>query len=488
MIFKRSRVIMLAVLAVGLIVSATTPAATSADAVADKVAPRVLQDTAGGSSTSFLVILASKADLSGAGTLATKEAKGRFVFETLTAHAARTQAPIKTMLDRMGVTYESHWVVNFLTVTGNRSVVQALAARADVASIEPNLRVRSAILPKGKAIPAAGPSAPGTIEWNVSRIKAPRVWGLGFTGQGMVLGDIDTGQQWDHPALKPHYRGWDGATADHNYNWFDKTSANSQVPVDPNGHGTHTAGTMIGDDGGTNQIGVAPDAQWIGCRAMDASGLGDPSTYGGCFEFMIAPTDLNGENPDPSLGPTAVSNSWYCSISLGECPDQEVLHEVVRNVRTAGIVVVVSAGNSGPSCDTIGNDGPPAQYNESYTVGASTISNTLAIFSSRGPAESEGDTLIKPDIVAPGEGVRSSYPPNTYATLSGTSMASPHIAGAIALIHSAKPGLLGNVTGTERLINRTATHINSSLCSSNGSYPNNLWGYGFVNVLKAVQF
>src|SRR5205823_12104896 len=112
--------------------------------------------------------------------------------------------------------------------------------------------------------------------------------------------------------------------------------------IDPYGHGTHTAGTMVGDDGGTNQIGVAPGAQWMACRSMDAAGFGSPDTYITCFEFMIAPWDLNGQNPDPSKAPVAVSNSWYCSISLEGCT-QSVLFSTVQAVRAAGIVPVVAA-------------------------------------------------------------------------------------------------------------------------------------------------
>jgi serine protease AprX len=449
---------------------------------ASKVSAMVLRDTAHGHSTSFLVILSSQADLSRAAALSGKEAKGRFVFDTLRTQADRTQAPIKALLDRLGASYRSHWAVNLLRVTGGRDVVDALAARADVARIVPNPWMKSTVLPTAAARPAA---APNTVEWNVARVRAPRAWARGYTGQGIVLGNIDTGQQWDHPALKPQYRGWNGSTADHNYNWYDATNPNQKVPVDPYGHGTHTTGTMVGDDGGTNQIGVAPGAQWMACRSMDSSGFGSPDTYITCFEFMMAPWDLNGNNPDPSKAPVAISNSWYCSISLEGCT-QSVLFSTVQAVRAAGIVPVVAAGNSGPTCQTIGNDGPPAQYDESFTVGATTMSNTLASFSSRGPASFQG-TRVKPDISAPGQTVRSSYPPNTYATLDGTSMATPHIAGAIAVLYSAKPELIGDVDGTELALENSAIHFNSSECSSNGTYPNNLYGYGFVNVFRAIR-
>jgi serine protease AprX len=457
--------------------------ALSADA-ASKVAPMVLRGTPEGRSATFLVLLSAHADLSGAAALTGQSAKGQYVFATMRAEANRTQAPLKAMLDGIGASYRSHWAVNALLVTGGRDVVDALAARPEVAQIVGNPWIKSTLLPAAPAQPA-GPASPDTIEWNVSRVRAPLVWAHGFTGQGIVLGNIDTGQQWDHPALKSHYRGWNGSTADHNYNWYDATNPNNKVPQDPYGHGTHTAGTMVGDDGGANQIGVATGAQWFSCRSMDSSGFGSPDTYITCFEFMMAPWDLNGQNPDPSKAPVAVSNSWYCSISQEGCT-QSVLFATVQAVRAAGIVPVVAAGNSGPSCQTIGNDGPPAQYDESYTVGATTSSNQLAFFSSRGPASFQG-TRVKPDIVAPGDFVRSSYPGSTYAVLSGTSMATPHIAGVIALILSAKPQLIGDVDAIEALINTTARHRNTSECSSSGSYPNNLYGYGLVDAARASK-
>jgi len=483
---RRTAIGLVFVLAIAILVPAASSGA-SATGWRQKVAPRVLRDTAGGKSASFLVLMGSQADTSMSASFATKAGKGEFVFSTLRAHADRTQAPVRALLDRLGARYKSHWDVNLITVLrGDRGLVHTLASRSDVARIETNDWVKSTLLPAKPAVLAPRSSSPDTVEWNVQKVKAPVVWSHGFTGQGIVVGDIDVGFQWDHPALKPHYRGWNGSVADHNYNWYDETNPANRAPVDPNGHGTHTVGTIIGDDGGTNQIGVAPGAKWIGCRSMNSSGLGTPDTYIGCLEFMIAPWNLDGQNPDPAKAPVAISNSWYCSISLGECPNQFILLTAVQNVRAAGIVPVVAAGNSGPICQTIGNDGPPAQYDESFTVGATTQSNTLASFSSRGPVSFQG-TRIKPDIVAPGQTVRSSYPPNTYAVLDGTSMAAPHIAGVIALIYSAKPSLIGNVDATEQLIENTAQHINSSDCSSNGTFPNNLYGYGFVNAARAAK-
>src|SRR6185295_14141036 len=135
------------------------------------------------------------------------------------------------------------------------------------------------------------PAAIEAIEPGISYSKAPQVWALGFTGQGIVVGGADTGYQWDHPALKPHYRGWNGVTANHDYSWHDSIHSsagpcvgNSPQPCDDNSHGTHTMGTAIGSDGGSNQIGMAPGAKWIGCRNMD-QGNGTPTTYAECFQF-----------------------------------------------------------------------------------------------------------------------------------------------------------------------------------------------------------
>src|SRR5712691_239404 len=263
------RIVLLLTVSTTVLASSAGSASSSADPLR-KVAPGVLRATADGGTTSFLAILASRADLIGAAALTGKLAKDRFVFDTLRTHAARTQAPIVALLDGMGASYRSHWLVNLLRVSGGRDVVEALAARQDIARIVPNPWMKSIILPDQPA--RISTEAPSTVEWNISRVRAPRAWQRGFTGQGIVLGSIDTGQQWDHPALKSHYRGWNGSTANHNYNWYDATTPPSNVPIDPYGHGTHTAGTMVGDDGGSNQIGVAPGAQWMSCRSMDSNG------------------------------------------------------------------------------------------------------------------------------------------------------------------------------------------------------------------------
>jgi serine protease AprX len=483
MLTPLARAVALLTIVATLMISVTAAATSAPGGPSVRVSSAVLHDAANGRTSTFMVVLKATANLDAARALTDKVAKGRFVYRTLRDEASRTQAPIVNMLHRLGATYRSHWAVNALLVTGGRGVVEALAARDDIARIDPNPWIKSLLLPVGRA--TLSPNAPSTVEWNIAQIRAPQVWNHGDRGQGIVLGNIDTGQQWDHPALKPHYRGWNGSTVDHNYNWYDATDPTNRAPLDEYGHGTDTAGIMVGDDGGANRIGVAPRAKWMSCRSMDASGLGNPDTYITCIEFMIAPFDLDGNNPDPSKAPVAVSNSWYCSTSTEGCT-QTTLLQPVQDLRAAGIVPVFAAGNEGSGCSTIGILGPPAQYDESFSVGATDSDKALASFSSRGPVTFMG-TRIKPDISAPGVDVRSSYPGNAYATLSGTSFAAPHIAGVIALLYAAQPQLIGDVDATELKLENGAFHINSSACSSSGSYPNNLFGYGIVNAQAAVK-
>ena len=190
-----------------------------------------------------------------------------------------------------------------------------LAARPDVARIDANPQVRIA-LPAPTGGDTASRAAQG-VEWNIKRVNADDVWALGYRGEGMVVADADTGVDWDHPVLKNQYRGWDGSTADHNYNWHDATSAHSATPVDLYSHGTITTSEMVGDDGGSNRIGVAPGARWIACRNMDGSGTGTPASYTECFEWLMAPYPI-GDEPgqgDPALAPDSINNSWLCPPS-----------------------------------------------------------------------------------------------------------------------------------------------------------------------------
>ena len=152
------------------------------------------------------------------------------------------------------------------------------------------------------------------MEWGVDRINAPQVWSTyNDRGENIVVGNVDTGVLYTHGALVAKYRGnHGGGNFDHNYNWWDPSQcARRGTPCDNNGHGTHTMGTMVGDDGdpGTNQIGVAPHAKWIAAKGCETNSC-STSALLSSGQFMLAPTDLNGQNPQPNLRPDIVNNSW----------------------------------------------------------------------------------------------------------------------------------------------------------------------------------
>ena len=456
-----------------------------------KVDPPVLQflTQAESGETDFLVILTEQADLSAATKLNTKMAKGTFVFQKLTEVASRSQAPLLRLLESQGIAHQSFWAANMIQVHGNVSVLQQLAQRDDVAHIYANPRVHFEEPMVDLDAASEGIQA---IEPGVSWIRAPQVWAFGFTGQGVVVGGNDTGYRWTHNALKGQYRGWNGTVADHNYNWHDSIhsgggvcGADSPQPCDDDGHGTHTMGTMVGTDGAANQVGVAPGAKWMGCRNMD-QGNGTPATYTECLQWFIAPTDSGGNNPDPTKAPDVINNSWGCPPSEGCGP--LTLQTVVENVRAAGIAVIVSAGNSGSQCSTV--EDPPAIYEASISVGASANnSNATVGFSSRGPVTVDGSNRLKPNVTAPGSGIRSSYGSgdSTYATLSGTSMAGPHTVGAVALLISAHPEFRGDVDAIQNLLQQTAVHpTTSQTCGGipGTTIPNNTFGWGRIDALN----
>jgi uncharacterized repeat protein (TIGR01451 family) len=455
-----------------------------------KIDPWVRATGAGGD-TEFLVFLREQADLKGADLLATKAAKGRFVFDRLTAVAGRTQGPLLDLLSQRGVEHQPFWVANMIRVRGDLSLAEELAARDDVAYVHANPSVHF----DAPALEDEDARAPEAVEPGVAKVRAPETWAAGFRGQSVVVGGQDTGYDWTHPALRDKYRGWNGAAADHNYNWHDAIhsqggvcGANSPVPCDDTNHGTHTMGTMVGDDGGANQIGVAPGAKWIGCRNMDR-GNGTPATYSECFQWFIAPTNLNNQSPDPTKAPQVINNSWGCPPSEG-CTDPNVMLTVVNNTRAAGILVVVSAGNSGSNCSTVNT--PAAIYQSSFSVGATSASNdVIAGFSSRGPVTVDGSNRLKPNVSAPGVSVRSALPGGGYGSMSGTSMAGPHVVGVAALLMSADPVLKGQVGQLETTLQGTATPLTIATQTCGGvpgtQVPNNTYGHGRVDALEAAR-
>lgn len=491
-------------LALFLLLSLLPAAAVSAqeagpDAIAAKIDAPVLATLQSGGTASFIVLMTQQADLNQAATLHSKEAKGRFVYQTLANTAERSQAALRAELTRRGVAFRSLYILNALVVEGDLALATELAKRADVAQLVANPTVHQE-LESVESMSAA--NTPDAVEWGVADVSAPQVWSTyGVTGDGIVIAGQDTGVRFDHAALLPHYRGWNGATADHNYNWWDAIHVDSgsvnpcginlTTPCDDHGHGTHTVGTVVGDDGADNQIGVAPGAKWIACRNME-SGDGTPARYAECFQFFLAPTDLAGQNADPARAPHIINNSWGCPTIEG-CTSATwgVIQAVQQNLRMAGVLVVASAGNSGSACGTILT--PLAIFPESFAVGNYTSSHTISANSSRGPRYFTN--IPGPDVSAPGASVRSALNGSTtsYGTMSGTSMAGPHVVGVAALLWSAVPELVGQIAATEQYLRETAIKdVSNTICGAGtNTAPWNTWdnvfGWGRVNALSVIR-
>ena len=484
-----------------------------------KVDPAVATAAAQGE-TEFMIYMAHKADLRDAAALETKEQKGLYVYNRLTSVAEATQAPVKSLLAQLGAGYKSFWISNALWARGNLAVVQAVAALPDVAAIHPVGKGALRLPPRDKDAPSA-PSLISSVEPGLALVNADDVWAMGYRGQGVVVAGADTGVRFTHTALRNQYRGWGGSpeTSTHDYNWKDAihipnwppeplnacnpggaagAGQPSPQPCDDDtvlggGHGSHTMGSVAGFDGGTNQIGMAPQSKWIACRNM-SNGVGAIPTYMECMEWFIAPTKIDGTAPDPTKAPHVINNSWGC---LEGCPPEpNPLRDTLIASRAAGIVYVASAGNDGSECNTIFH--PLARYPEAFTVGSTTHTTDLvSSFSSRGPTavdpNNPGEPLYrKPDISAPGSSIRSSLrgSDTEYGSLSGTSMAGPHVAGLVALVISANPALAGNVNRIEQIIEQSAVpKTTNEGCNGDTTtqVPNNTYGWGRIDALAAVN-
>uniref|UniRef100_UPI00406C8064 S8 family serine peptidase n=1 Tax=Paenisporosarcina sp. FSL H8-0542 TaxID=2921401 RepID=UPI00406C8064 len=441
----------------------------------------------------FLVKLKDQVDTKEVATETAKKAKAQkqtaaktelmkrsAVVSSLRTKASETQYSIKTYLDQEKKKgnvkeFQSFYIVNGMAVTGTKEVMEKLAAFPEVEKIQPNETVQliSNESSKTPIQPTADTQADTTsIEWNIAKIDVPHVWNMGIDGAGTVVASIDTGVQWNHPALKEKYRGYNPANPnqpDNTYNWYDAITGKS-APFDDLGHGTHTVGTMVGSEpNGTNQIGVAPGAKWIAVKAFTSAG-GTAEDLLKAGEWILAPKDAEG-NPHPEKAPDVVNNSWGGGNGINEW-----YRLMVQNWRAADIFPNFSAGNVGPNAGSISI---PANYPESFAVGATDSENRIAGFSSRGPSPyGEG----KPDISAPGVAIRSSVPGSLYRGMQGTSMAAPAVAGVVALMKQANASL--TVDEMEAILMNSAIPLTDSTYPTS---PNNGYGHGLVNAYNAVS-
>ncbi|MGD6841728.1 S8 family serine peptidase [Bacillus infantis] len=466
----------------------------------NKISGRLLDQFDGKDKVTFLIKMKEQADTKKAAQEAAKKAsadkatssKAKFmkrsaVVSSLRAVAAETQAGVLKYIEQQekagkAKDSKSFYIVNSIAVTATKDVMEKLASFPEVDKILPNETrelhkpVKEASKPSIQMEQTAD-NKTSSIEWNIDRVGAPAAWDMGIDGSGTVVASIDTGVQWNHPALKEKYRGYDPANPDqpsHTYNWFDAVGGQSS-PYDDDGHGTHVTGTMVGSDpGGANQIGVAPGAKFIAVKAFSPSGGSDVDLLA-AGEWILAPKDANG-TPHPEQAPDVVNNSWGGGPGLDEW-----YRPMVQSWRAAEIFPEFSAGNT-----TLTNPGgpgsvaSPGNYPESYATGATDINNRLGSFSLQGPSPYEE---IKPDIAAPGVNIRSSVPGSGYeGGWNGTSMAGPHVAAAAALLRQADSSL--TVDEIEEILSATAVPLTDSTFPN---VPNNGYGHGLVNVFDAVS-
>lgn len=475
------RVLMLSLLTLALLVGAgVSPLPARSAAAAADIDPLVLEALAGSGDgqASFIVVFADRADLDVAFGMRDWNARGRYVMERLQAVAERSQRDVRARLSAGTLPgrvtqWQAFWIANVITVTGDRRAAEALARMPGVLEIAPEMKIDQ---PEPPVATVAAPEVDYT--WGIEKIGANLVWSAyGKKGEGTVIGLVDTGVQWDHPALKGSYRGWNGSAADHDYNWWDPAAlCGGGAPCDPNGHGTHTTGISAGGNS-TSQgpIGVAPGAKWIhaaGCCASNASLLSS-------LQWMAAPTKRDGTGADPAKRPNAVNNSW------GGPGGSKIFFDAISSLRASGIVPVFSAGNNGSACGTLGS---PGDNTNAFNVGSTTSSDGISSFSSRGPNPFTGEP--DPDVSAPGDNIYSSVPTNSYNIYSGTSMAAPHVAGAVALLMSVEPDLVGKVDQVEEVLRKTGVQLTSSqTCGgvSGSQIPNSTFGWGRIDVKVAAD-
>ena len=440
----------------------------------------------------YLIYFREKPDLSLALDL-DWNARGRFVVSQLQETAERSQAKVRAYLNSQGVAYKSYWIDNVIVVEkSNSTTFNGLLNYSEITILRSR---RQALMSEPETL-SVSPNTVDTIETNISRIGTDQVWAMGIDGSGIVVANIDTGVRYTHDTLVNQYRGNLGSGSfSHNYNWWDPALGDQNlVPDDWHGHGSHTMGTILGDDGGQNQIGMAPGATWIACQAFEY----DDNELLECGQFIAAPWDLNEQNPNPDMRPHIVNNSW------GDCLQvfDPWYDGVINTWHALGIYPVFSNGNasncnylSPPGLNTVGN---PARTGQVTAVGSTNKADgTYAVHSNWGPTDNldtvnpRGFPDLKPQVVAPGYDIRSSTndSDSQYENWAGTSMAAPHVSGLVALMWDAAPCLVGDYANTETILEETATPIyyDDGSAATPTNYPNYATGWGEINAYDAVQ-
>ncbi len=467
-------------------------AAVASEAGSDKIEGMLLDQISTDGSADFIIRFSEQADLSPAYSM-DWDARGEFVYNTLREAADRSQKSAKAILDAQGLVYQTFITGNDLYVWGGSQiatngmmVLNELAVLPEVSTIratrtyhiDPIIEVKpldniswAGDLLANHALSTVDRTTDVALDWGISDTEADQFWTtFGVQGDGIVVANIDTGVQWNHPALDQAFKC--GTNPADPACWYDPTGLCGGSACDNNGHGTHTMGTMVGDDDPSlsYQVGMAPNAKWIACKGCGTTNCSD-FALNSCADWIIAPGGNTANRPN------IVNNSW------GGGSGDTWFQSKVQAWEAAGIFPAFSAGNSGPGCSTIGD---PGDYQESFASAAHDSTRNIASFSSRGPSDFGDDPYTKPNVSAPGVSIMSAKPGDSWQLMSGTSMASPHTAGAVALLWSCNPSLRGQVDATFQLLQNNADTAPAGNCGvpldGQGNYT---YGYGYLDVLSA---
>ncbi|MFJ5761166.1 S8 family serine peptidase [Neobacillus sp. NPDC093182] len=454
-----------------------------------KVDPKVIQAFEKNTYTNVIVELKNQADVGQIANQAREEAKKakatRYqeklrvrsaVVSGLQTTAEQTQYHIKNFIRQKKAEGklkddQSYYIVNAVSFTSTKEILQEIAAFPEVNHIYLNERQD---LPKPKT--SGVQKLTSELPWNLEKIQAKKAWENGLDGSGVVVATLDTGVDVNHPSLKKQYRGLNAdGTFTHTFNWLDLVG-DSPTPIDAHGHGTHVTGTMVGYDPETGtRTGVAPGARWIAVNAFSENGALDTDLIK-AGEWLLAPLDEEG-TPHPEMAPDIINNSWAGSSSLNDW-----FRSVVKAWAAADITPVFAAGNDsswtpvGPGSIT-----NPANYPETIAVGSTDSDNRISWFSLRGPSP-YGGSEIKPDLVAPGEAILSTLPNNEYGLSWGTSMAAPHVSGAIAILKQMQPNM-----PIDKLKETLYAGLIPLSDSKYPSSPNDAYGRGMLDLTGMVK-
>ena len=436
------------------------------------MSPSLLQSLASPRSNSMISVIVRMAERPALQTIegrkgrAGRAVRSRQVIELCRQTALRSQQNIIEMIKREQARgrvaqYTPFWICNGLSLKAVPEVIRNIAARKDVEMV-----LEDYLLPLPSVLPASPLQADSLYTWNIEKVRAPEVWEEGYDGEGVVVGIFDTGVDGTHPDLAEKFRGGTNS-------WYDPHGEHD-FPVDAagavTGHGTHVAGIILGGDESGTHIGVAPGAKWIAARIWnDAGDEALSSDVHGIFQWFMDPDG----DPLTDDAPDVVNCSWGFTLHDAFPWCLEELRDDIRAWREAGIIAVFSAGNAGPR---FFSGESPGNYPETIAVGATTMVDRVASFSSRGPGNC--DRKIFPDIAAPGLAVVSSAPQGLYQAISGTSQAAPHVTGIIALMLDAQPDL--SVDEIESILKKTAKRTGVL-------HPNYSSGWGRVDALSAVN-